>query len=121
MAFPHLGDDHVIDMVALGTRYAQCGNKKGAQQRRKDFHRRRRIRGTVVNLIRKEGQPPRRRLVIERAANGQARFVEDVRVDHHRRHTFTSEQFLNRTKVLTGLQQMGSKTVPVKSLLRVDS
>jgi hypothetical protein len=60
--------------------------------------------------------PPRRRLVIQWTANGQARFIEYVGVDHGRRHIFVAEEFMYRANIIAILQEVCSETAPREKL-----
>jgi len=50
--------------------------------------------------------------LIQRAADAEAGFVEDVSVNHGRGDVFVSEEFLNGADVLAVFKQMSGETVP---------
>ena len=56
--------------------------------------------------------PGRRRLVVQWAADGEARLIKHVGVDHRRGHVLVAKQFLHRANIIPVLQQMCSETVP---------
>ena len=59
--------------------------------------------------------PPPCRLwfLVKRAPNGEARFVENMRVNHRRGNVAVPKQLLNRTNILPIFQQVSRETVPV--------
>jgi hypothetical protein len=50
--------------------------------------------------------------LIQRAADAEAGFVQDVSVNHGRGGVFVSEEFLNGADVLAVFKQMSGETVP---------
>ena len=58
--------------------------------------------------------PPPCRLcfLVKRAPNGEAWFVENMRVNHRRGNVAVPKQLLNRTNILAIFQQVSRETVP---------
>src|SRR5437867_7375874 len=52
---------------------------------------------------------------VDRADHAAAAAIEDVRVDHRRPHVAVTEEFLNRTDIVTVLEQMSREGVGVAS------
>ena len=56
--------------------------------------------------------PPYRLLIVQRAADGKTRFVEDMGVNHSGGYVLVSEKLLHCTDVVATLKKMRGKTVP---------
>ena len=62
--------------------------------------------------------PPCRLLIVQRTADGQTRFSQDVGVNHGRGNVLMSQKLLDRTDVVATFKQMRGKTVPERVTTR---
>ena len=52
------------------------------------------------------------RFLVKRTPNGEAGFIQNVRVNHSRGNIAVPKQLLNRTNILPIFQQVSRETVP---------